>query len=257
MNNAVVSAILTGYAGFTSAAGFIGPKYRVDHDISMLVPEIWCRMTVTERDPKFLIEHGYLEQITDFEFEGRTVLASRLGYRINERFLDHFLGRLFETPNVVFTNEMLQPEKQDLAAFAAGVNAIVDAQTRVAQTYFDDGSVEAACPPLQALLHIMVYGNYSGMSLEHPTIRRLFSRDVLLSSDWYRERLETKRRRDLALWRRHESSINAAARNTCADALELQRNTIRAQLVRLSSPDYLSELIGTLGADPLHLQMSR
>jgi len=257
MNNAVVSYILTGYAGFTTAAGHIGPNYRVDHDISMLVPEIWCRMTVAERDPKFLIDNGYLEPVRDFEFEGRKVLASRLGYRITPRFLDHFLGRLFETPNVVFTEEMLRPEMQDLAAFAAGVDAIVDAQTRVAKTYFDDGSVEAACPPLQALLHIMVYGNYSGMTLDHPTIRRLFSREALLTSDWYRERLETKRRRDVALWRRHESALEAAPRDQRGGAQELRRCTIRDQLARLNSPDYLNELVGTLGADPFHLQMSR
>ena len=46
INNALVSAILTGYDGFTTAAGYVGPNYRVDHDNSMLVPEIWCRMRV-------------------------------------------------------------------------------------------------------------------------------------------------------------------------------------------------------------------
>lgn len=254
MNNALVSAILTGYAGFTSAAGYIGPNYRVDHDISMLVPEIWCRMSVTEREPHFLIENGYLEPVRDFEFEGRKVLASRLGYRITARFLDHFLGRIFETPNAVFTDEMLQPEKQDLSAFVAGVDAIVEAQTRVAKTYFDDGSVEAACPPLQALLHVMVYGNYSGMTLEHPTIRRLFSRDAMLASDWYRERLETKRRRDLALWRRHEGTLELAARARVAVDYQARQRIVREQLARLNSPDYSKELVGTLGADPFHLQ---
>ena len=50
MNNALVSAILTGYDGFTTAAGYVGPRYRVDHDVSMLVPEVWCRMSVRERE---------------------------------------------------------------------------------------------------------------------------------------------------------------------------------------------------------------
>src|SRR5205085_10779825 len=36
LNNALVSAILTEYAGFTTAAGYIGPNFRVDHDISLL-----------------------------------------------------------------------------------------------------------------------------------------------------------------------------------------------------------------------------
>ena len=52
LNNALVSFILTGYAGFTTSAGYVGPNFRVDHDISLLVPEIWCRMRVHERDPR-------------------------------------------------------------------------------------------------------------------------------------------------------------------------------------------------------------
>jgi hypothetical protein len=257
MNNAIVSAILTQYAGFTSVAGYVGPNYRVDHDISMLIPEIWCRMKVEERDPRYLIERGFLEKVEDFEFDGRRVLASRLGYRITSRFVDHFLGRIFETPNSVFTEELLRPETQDLHAFVAGVDAIVDAQTRVAKSYFDDGSVEAACPPLHALLHIMVYGNYSGMGLEHAKVRNLFSRTSMLQSDWYRERLETKQRREVALWRRHEQTLETAMRSCRGVDLLSLRNTVREQLARFNSPDYLKELSGTLGADPFHFQLLR
>ncbi len=90
------------------------------------------------------------------------VLASRLGYRITSRFADRFFGRIFETPDAVFTEELLRPEKQDLADFVSGVTSIVDAQKRVATNYFEDGSVEAACPPLKALLHIMVNGYVAG-----------------------------------------------------------------------------------------------
>ncbi len=151
--------ILTGYAGFTTSAGYVGPDVRVDHDISMLVPEIWCRMRMQERDPQFMISQGLLERMEDFEFEGRTILASRLGYRITMLFADRFLGRLFETPDVVFTEEMLRPEKQSLPLFASGVDAIVDAQRLVALNYFLDGSVAAACPPLKALLYIMRRAN--------------------------------------------------------------------------------------------------
>ena len=42
MVRALVSAILTGYAGFTTSAVCIGPNIRVDHDVSLLVPEIWA-----------------------------------------------------------------------------------------------------------------------------------------------------------------------------------------------------------------------
>ena len=91
--------------------------------------------------------------------------ARRLGYRITSTFVDRFLGRIFETPGAVFPEEILRPEKQDLAAFADGVDAICEAQKRVALNYFDDASVEAACPPIRALLHIMAFGEYEGRKI--------------------------------------------------------------------------------------------
>src|SRR5437763_2421034 len=87
LNSALVSYILTGLAGFSTSAGYVGPNVRVDHDISLLVPEIWCRLTPPERDPAFLIQQGYLEPVTDFDHAGERILASRLGYRITGRFV--------------------------------------------------------------------------------------------------------------------------------------------------------------------------
>jgi hypothetical protein len=244
LNNALVSSILTGYAGFTTSAGYVGPNFRVDHDISMLLPEIWCRMQVKERDPEFLIAHGYLEKVCDFCFEGRTVLASRLGYRITGAFSDRFLGRMFELPGAVFSEEMLRPEKQNLAQFSEGVDAIVAAQARVAQQYFEDGSVAAACPPLEALLHIMAHGHYHGMTADDDGVRQLFRRDSMLSSEWYRRRLRAKQSRDIALWNRHVDTLTGAS--DLADRLD----EARRQLDRVSNPAYLDELEGTIGADP-------
>jgi hypothetical protein len=240
VNNALVSAIVTGYAGFTTAAGYIGPDYRVDHDNSMLVPEIWCRMRVYERDPAFLISKGYLEKVEDFEFEGRTVLASRLGYRITAAFADRFLGRIFELPGAVFPEELLRPEKQGLALFVSGVEAICDAQRGVAQLYFEDGSVEAACPPIKALLHIMAHGHYEGKAITDPAIRGMFTREALLASDWYRERLAARQKRDIALWKRHVAATGS--------------DTAKARLARVEAPDYVDSLVGTIGADPFALQ---
>ena len=257
LNNALVSFILTGYAGFTTSAGYVGPYVRVDHDISLLAPEIWCRMRVHERDPAFLIANGYLEKVSDFCLDGRTVLASRLGYRITSLFVDRFLGRLFETPDAVFPEELLRPETQDLDLFSAGVDAIVEAQTRVARQYFTDGSVEAACPPLRALLHIMASGSYQGKSVDDPGLRALFTRESLLASDWYRERLETKQSRDIALWTRHLRALDEfAAGSGAADGLDIECRLAesRRQLARVSAPSYLRELVGTIGADPFHGQ---
>jgi hypothetical protein len=257
VNNAVVDAILTGYEGFTSVAGYVGPDYRVDHDISMLVPEIWCRMKVVERNPKFLIERGYLEKLEDFEYEGRRVLASRLGYRITEQFAERFLGRLFETPDAVFPEPLLRPEKQDLAQFVSGIEAMVEAQRRVALLYFDDGSVEQACPPVKALLHIMAHGHYEGEGIESPRIRGLFQREVVLGSDWYQERLRVKQRSDVALWRRHVEALEQACANVDAEdaerrvELQARLEEARTELARVRSVEYLGSLVGTIGADPM------
>ncbi|HLH12863.1 MAG TPA: hypothetical protein VKV77_13430 [Methylovirgula sp.] len=258
LNNALVAMLLTGYSGFSSAAGFIGPHLRVDHDISLLIPEIWCRMFPHERDPERLIEAGHLEKLEDYAEDGKQVLASRLGYRITAKFVHTYFGRVFDNPTVVFTEEILKPELQDPAVFADGVNNIVEAQQRVAEAYFTDGTIEDACPPLKALLHIMARGNYEGKTAADPEIRALFTREALLASDWYRERLATKQQRDVALWERHARSLTGfmarvghreeAERLGIAGRLE----HAFAELERVSAPEYLTGLVGTIGADPIH-----
>ena len=258
LNNALVAMLLTGYAGFSSAAGFIGPRYRVDHDISLLVPEIWCRLFPHERDPKHLIEAGHLERLEDYEFEGRKVLASRLGWRITAGFVHTFFGRVFDNPTAVFTDEILKPELQDPAVFADGVANIVEAQRRVALAYFEDGTIDDLCPPLEALLHIMAHGHYQGKDAGHPEIRGMFTREALLASDWYRARLAVRQQRDIALWQRHVRSLteflaspghrDEAARLGIARRLE----HARGELERVGAREYRSSLVGTIGADPIH-----
>jgi phosphoenolpyruvate carboxykinase (diphosphate) len=253
VNNALVSAILTGNNGFTTAAGYIGPEYRVDHDNSMLVPELWCRMRVAEREPRFLIDNGYLEKVDDFEFEGTQVLASRLGYRITASFVDRFLGRIFEMPGSVFPLEMLRPENQNLADFVLGVHAIVESQRAVALDYFEDGCIEAACPPIKAILHIMAYGEYEGKRADDPSIRALFTRESLLASEWYRERLWTQQALDVALWTRHRDAIETFSASGLAEShIDLQDRLAFAlkRLRYVKSEMYLRELTGTIGADP-------
>ena len=253
VNNALVSAILTGYSGFTTAAGHIGPKYRIDHDNSMLVPELWCRMRVAERDPKFLIDNGFLEKVEDLEFNGQKVLASRLGYRITELFVDRFLGRIFEMPSTVFPEQILRPEKQDLPMFATGVQAITEAQRSVALNYFKDGSVDAACPPIRALLHIMAHGEYEGMCESDPRVLKMFTRESLLASDWYRDRLRAKQSIDVALWTRHNAALEelvAKGEPPPQFDWDSRFTAAREQAERVTSDSYLAELVGTIGADP-------
>lgn len=257
LNNTLVSFILTGYDCFTTAAGYIGPNYRVDHDISLLIPEIWCRLSVQERDPAFLIREGHLEKLNDFEHNGNNILASRLGYRITEKFVHTYFGRVFENPYSVFNEEMIKPELQDLDIFVDGINNIVEAQQRVALSYFEDGSIEAACPPLKILLNIMAYGNYQGMTAEDPEVRLMFTREYLLTSDWYTERLMTKQLSDIALWQKHlaylQQFLNKQGNHKVVDELRIKDRIEKAEeaLSKVKSPSYLKSLIGTLGADPI------
>jgi phosphoenolpyruvate carboxykinase (diphosphate) len=257
LNNALVAWLLTGHHGFVTAAGYVGPRFRVDHDVSMLVPEVWCRMSVKERDPRFLIDNNYLEKCEDFKHCNRQVLAHRLGYRINARFVAAFFGRVFNHPYSVFTEEMLRPELQDLEIFVDGVDNIVSTQRHVAQMYFDDGSIAQACPPLKALLHIMARDHYEGKKLDSPEIRELFSREHLLASDWYRQRLEECRTLQCKLWTRHIRYLEKfLKRKTHAD--EAERLGIVARLDRatktlqeLESDSSLDRLRGTIGTQPV------
>ena len=187
------------------------------------------------------------------QFAGRTVLASRLGYRITASFVDHFLGRIFEVPGAVFPEELLRPETQGLATFVAGVDAIVEAQRLVALNYFEDGSIEAACPPIKALLHVMAHGHYNGMTEKDPAFRALFGRQALMESDWYKERLRAKQEQDKALWSRHQCALtkflaSGAGRDETAWRTTLCR--VSQQLERVSSAEYLQELNGTIGLEP-------
>jgi hypothetical protein len=257
LNNALVSFLISGYAGFSSAAGYIGANLRVDHDISLLIPEIWARLREHERDPAYLIDNGYLEKLVDFEHQGQWVQASRLGYRITDRFVATFMGKIFDNPAVVFGENILKPETQGLDVFVDGINNIVEAQQHVAQAYLDDGSIEDACPPLQALLHIMATGSYQGKDAHHPDIRALFTRDAMLNSRWYQQRLLTKQQRDIALWEHHCHNLQAfMGKETHQDVAEKmdvagRLQHAQAKLAHIRTPEYLRSLDGTIGADLL------
>ncbi len=258
LNNALVSFILTGYDGYTSAAGYIGPNYRVDHDISLLIPEIWCRLKVNERDPKFLIKEGYLEKVDDFEHKGKTILGSRLGYRITNKFVSTYFGRVFENPDTVFNEEMLRPEIQGMEVFVDGINNIVEAQEKVAKAYLRDGSIEAACPPLKAVLSVMATGEFEGKSIHDKEVRELFDRENMLSSEWYRDRVLNKQLKDIELWQRHVDYIKGfIERGTNLDdqakaELKKKLNEAETNLKHVKSTKYLKNLEGSIGLDPLY-----
>jgi hypothetical protein len=257
LNNALLSFILTGYPGFSSAAGHIGRNYKVDHDISLLVPELWSRLSHEERCPEFMKARGYLEKVEDFEYEGRTVPASRLGWRITALFAANFLGRIFDNPSSVFTDDILRPEIQNLADFVDGVFNIAEAQARVARDYLEDGSVEAAIPPLKAILHIMAEGTWEGHGPEAPEVRRLFERDYVLASDWYRERLERYQAREAAyldasaLYLKKFLAERGEAGSILVRRAQAELGKVQERAATVRQKAWLESITGTIGLDPL------
>jgi hypothetical protein len=257
LNNALVSFILTGHHAFVTAAGYVGPKARVDHDVSLLMPEVWCRMSPEERTPAFLIANHYLDKCEDFGHAGKKILAGRLGYRVNAHFVRAFFGRVFNHPHAVFTEEMLRPELQDPDIFADGMDNIVTTQKRVAKMYFDDGSIAQACPPLQALLHIMLHDEWQGKKLDDAEFRKLFTRESLLAADWYAARLKAKQAVDIRLWRRHVEYLNHFFRKPSYEDVAGQLDIAgrlthaRKKLEEVESPAHLKNLFQTLGAEPV------
>ncbi len=257
LNNALLSYILTEYQGFSSAAGYIGHENRFDHDISILIPEIWARLMPEDRDAKTLIKHQCLEKLEDFEYKGKKVLASRLGYRITEKFAFRCMNRLFDEPLAVFNNHMLKPELQSMEDFVDGIDNIIEAQQKVAQRYFEDNSVEAAIPPLKILFHIMAYGNYHGKDISDPTLRDQFNRDNVIKSEWYKERLKLKQERDITFYKKQikylENFIENPENKSILDELDICERHVKAKelLKHVQNNAYLESLMGTIGADPL------
>ena len=165
---------------------------------------------------------------------------------------------MFTHPSTIFTEEMLKPEQQDLSVFADGMDNIVSTHQRVAQSYFADGTIGLACPPLRALLEIMAKGKSTeGFTLQTPAFRALFTREYLLSSDWYAARLAAKQSADQALWQRHVQKLGTycAAKEhvPIVDRLGLHKRLVaaQAQVALTQSPDYRQQLVGTLGVQPL------
>lgn len=257
LNNSLLSYLLTGYAGFSSAAGFIGHKYNVAHDVSLLIPELWCRLTEEERDPEYLIKTGHLEKIEDFEVDGKNIMASRLGYRLTRKFTQDFLGKIFDSPSSIFPDDMLKPELQDMESYVDGILNITETHEKIAKEYIKNGSVEGAIPPLKALLYIMAEGSYEGKTITDPAIRALFTREAVLESDWYRSRLLKQQEKDVKYYESSVKYLNdfisdPEARD--ADTLAKVRNELSAteeKVKYVKSGKFLEDIQGTIGLDPL------
>ena len=260
LNSALLSYVLGDYNVYTTPAGHIGSNLKVDHDISMLVPEIWCRLKEKERNPERLIKEGSFEKLEDFDYNGRRIPASRLGYRMTNVFCYKYLGKIFDEPQSVFSEDILKPEKQDMDAFVDGVLNIANGHRKAALNYFQDGSAEDAIPPVKALLHIMAYGEYEGHTIDSPEIRDLFKKETVLSSDWYLERLENKQRIDTELMERKIADLEEFIANPINESVieefqyKTKLQTAKDTLAYYRSDSYMEDLKGTIGAAAIALK---
>jgi hypothetical protein len=102
----------------------------------------------------------------------------------------------------------------------------------------------------------MVNGHCEGKDLNAPEVRNLFTREHLLGSDWYRERLLAKQAADLQLGQRHvaylEKFLGRANYSEEAERLEIpaRLEKARAALAAVKSPKYAERLKGTIGVEP-------
>ena len=252
LNAALLSFALTGYDGWLSSAGFVGPHVQVDHDVSMLIPEVFSRMKNGELSAKNLIAEGSLEPVRDVDINGQSVEASRLGYRMTEKFATKYFGRIFLHPHLVFTEEMLRPELQDQAVYAESIATILETHRRVAESYITDGTIVLGIPPIKGLLEIMANGKTAeGLGLHDEAFRSQFDRENILASGWYRRRLESEREAAIGFNERELASLNdflSREGDTAARRAVMQERKAKvvAELTHLRNAP-ISELNGTLG----------
>ena len=165
---------------------------------------------------------------------------------------------MFDEPTAVFNERMLKPELQGLEDYIDGIKNIIEAQQKVALSYFEDGSIEAAIPPLKILLHIMAYGSYEGKHISNPALRNFFDRDYVLNSNWYKERLILKQQKDIRFYDAQIVYLEAFIANPNNTSLvaemtiEKRLNNVKNIYNDVKSEAYLNRLVGTIGADPLY-----
>jgi len=103
----------------------------------------------------------------------------------------------------------------------------------------------------------MLNDEFDGQGLEHPDVRKLFTRENLLVSPWYAARLAAKQKVDRTLWKRHVECLNQFLRRPnytdVAEKLHVAERLTAARktLETVESADYPKKLTGTLGAEPI------
>ena len=257
LNAALVSFALTGYDAFISAAGYIGPKMRVDHDVSLLIPEVWCRMAPEERRPKFLIDNGYLEKCADFEYAGKSPgQPPRLAHDL--QFRPHLFRPRLQLSLRRFPG-------RSAASRAAGPRHLrrrhgqhchhppIDRRQLLRRWQHRMGLSATAMPPAH-------YGprprTKAATKSTRPSAPSSRAKNII-ASDWYAARLAAKQEHDIHLWKRHATYLQnfLKKKNYEEEAKRLglaaKLETAWATYHQVKSPEYLGGLQGTIGLHPL------
>ena len=129
LNNALVSYILTGLGGFSTAAGYIGPQCAW-----IMTSACWCRKCGADlmppearsgiSDPQRASSNRCMISARGGEDHGQPP-----GISFTAKFVQTFFGRVFDNPGKVFDESILRPETQDHEAFIDGVKNITQAQS--------------------------------------------------------------------------------------------------------------------------------
>jgi len=106
----------------------------------------------------------------------------------------------------------------------------------------------------------MAFGDYEGKGIEDPEIRRMFDKDVILESEWYKQRLKNKKAIEIKLIKKKIESLKEFIANPLNESVidefkyEERLNQAEAILDYLKTDAYLESLVGSLGAEDLALR---
>jgi hypothetical protein len=97
----------------------------------------------------------------------------------------------------------------------------------------------------------------SGLGLDSPELRAMFTRKSVLASDWYAARLDAKQNADEKRLTRALASLyefidrpdNAGV--VARLGIAARRTQTQTERVRAGSPEYRAGLVGTIGLQPL------
>ena len=105
---------------------------------------------------------------------------------------------------------------------------------------------------------MMAYGNYEGKEMSDPELRGYFTRDYIINSDWYKDRLKLKQQKDISFYTKQINYLETFISNpgNTQQVIEMDLNgrlqTVKDLYNEANTEAYLKGLEGTIGADPLY-----